>query len=283
MLDARSRRLVVEFTKMTGAGNDFIVVDNRFYHFSGSELAGLARRYCPRRTGIGADGLLALEESGASGLHFRMRYRNADGSLGTMCGNGARCLARYAFHAGMRRDPLRFETDAGIYEARVPEDDALPVRLHLPAPADYRPIAADAHPDLPEGAYAVWTGTEHLVVFVPSVGDVPVATVGPRLRHAAFAEPAGVNVDFVEVEAPGRLRVRTFEKGVEEETLACGTGATAAAVVACLTGRAPGGHVDVRMAGGTLGVGIEGPPMAPDGFYLEGPAETVFRGTIEWG
>jgi diaminopimelate epimerase len=276
-----SRRVDVEFTKMTGAGNDFIVIDNRIYRFPVDALADLARRFCPRRTGVGADGLLALEAAEGPDTHFRMRYHNADGSVGTMCGNGARCLARYAFRSGIRHRPLRFVTDAGVYEADVPDDAAAPVRLHLPAPRGYRMLERGLHPDLPDGGHFIWTGTEHVVVFVPSVDGAPVETAGPELRAAREISGTGANVDFVEVAGPGELRVRTWEKGVEGETLACGTGATAAAVVACLSGRIPAGRVRVRMAGGELAVGVEGDPTEPDRLYLEGPAETVFRGTLE--
>lgn len=256
---------------MSGAGNDFIVLDNRFYFFPVEELSQMAIRYCARRTGIGADGILALEASEVA--DFRMRYLNADGSIGTMCGNGARCLARYAASAGIepaREDtPLRFETDAGSYEAEMlPEG----VRLYIP---DYQGFAAlPADHEGPERCY-LWTGTEHLVVFVESVEEADVAGLGPRLRRTNL--PAGANVNFAEVDGQ-RLRLRTFEKGVEAETLACGTGATAAAAAARLTGRLAGETVDVHMPGGVLTIGFHADGRAR---YLEGPAETVFRGTLE--
>lgn len=273
------RRLVVEFTKMTGAGNDFIVIDNRFYHFSGAELADIARRHCPRRTGIGADGVLAMEE--AEGVDFRMRYLNADGSVGSMCGNGARCLARYARAAGMTAEPLVFLTDAGTYRASVPENSTADVRLYLPPHADYGTRSLDAGVALPDVAHYVWTGTEHVVVFVDRANEAPVAVEGPRLRRDPGLSTHGANVDFVEVAGPDHLRVRTYEKGVEEETLACGTGATAAAVTACLTGRVLPGRIRVDMPGGRLHVGILGDARRPDEFFLEGPADLVFRGSFE--
>jgi diaminopimelate epimerase len=276
-----ARRLVVEFTKMNGAGNDFIVIDNRFYHFSREELSGLARRYCPRRTGIGADGVLALEESSEDNVHFRMLYHNADGSIGSMCGNGARCLARYARAAGLPEPTLRFETDAGLYSADVPDSEEEPVRLHLPRPGGHRTVPELADHSGFDDPHYIWTGTEHLVVFVHSARDTPLQELGPPLRRDANLGPAGANVDFVEVLAPGQLRVRTWEKGVEGETLACGTGATASAVVACLTGRVSGEAIRVHMPGGELTVGIHGPPQSPDSLYLEGAADTVFRGTVE--
>lgn len=266
-MQVRPKTLVVEFTKMSGAGNDFVLLDNRFYHFSMAELSDLAIRYCARRTGIGADGLLALHPSKTA--DFRMVYLNADGSVGTMCGNGARCLARYAFDAGIEKTPLVFETAAGEYQAEVSPET---VRLTIPDYRDFAMLPADG--EGPDRCY-LWTGTEHLVVFVPDVAAADLERLGPALRETN--PPAGANVNFVQVSGPDLL-VRTYEKGVEAETLACGTGATAAAAAARLTGRLDAGEVRVRMSGGDLLVGFR-----PDGRarYLEGPAEYIFRGTLE--
>src|SRR5690606_7040767 len=128
----------VPFTKMHGAGNDFIVLDNRFMHFSAAELAALAQRFCPRRFGVGADGLLALSPSDEPGIDFRMEYVNPDGSRAGMCGNGARCLARFARSAGLEAEPLTFRADAGVYRASVPPEPEAPVRLFVPPPERYR-------------------------------------------------------------------------------------------------------------------------------------------------
>ncbi|HEX7070377.1 MAG TPA: diaminopimelate epimerase, partial [Rhodothermales bacterium] len=128
------RKLVLEFTKMNGAGNDFIVVDNRFYHFSDQELSDLARKLCPRRFAVGADGVLAFSHPREKEHDYRMIYYNADGSRGTMCGNGARCLARFAHDAGMVRDELRFESDAGVYRAIVDGGSDDSVRLFVQPP-----------------------------------------------------------------------------------------------------------------------------------------------------
>ena len=273
--------LVVPFTKMDGAGNDFVVLDNRFLHFTVGELAALAARFCPRRTGIGADGLLALEDDGAA--DFRMRYRNADGSLGTMCGNGARCLARFAAEAGLGARSgdavaLAFETDGGRYRATVP--DAGDVQLDVP---DARGFGrAETAGD--ETVYQIWTGTEHAVLFVDDVGAVDGATLR-RLRHDPAFEPTGANVNAVQVLAPDRVRVRTFEKGVEAETLACGTGAIATALVAHRAGRGGGDGrriVAVEMPGGTLTVGFDADGGELATLTLGGPARAVYAGTLEW-
>jgi diaminopimelate epimerase len=267
MMQGAPKTLVVEFTKMSGAGNDFVVVDNRFYNFSTEELSEMAIRYCARRTGVGADGLLALHASGTA--DFRMVYLNADGSAGTMCGNGARCLARYAFDSGLQRSPLVFETAAGEYQAEVCADT---VRLAIPDYRDFALLPADG--EGPDRCY-LWTGTEHLVVFVSDVAAAGLERLGPALRETN--PPAGANVNFAQVSGRSLL-VRTYEKGVEAETLACGTGAVAAAAAARLTGRLEAAEVRVRMTGGDLLVGFH-----PDGSarYLEGPAEYIYRGTLE--
>ncbi|MEQ9103878.1 MAG: diaminopimelate epimerase [Rhodothermales bacterium] len=278
------RALVVEFTKMNGAGNDFIVIDNRFYHFSDAELQKLAVRYCPRRTGIGADGLLALNASHTA--DWRMRYVNADGSFGTMCGNGARCLAQFARAAGIPASGERsgvpvsnFVTDAGVYAAHVSPEGW--VRLFVPPPRAFRsdvPMAAET--PFPT-ACTIWTGTEHAVVFSDDVARLDLEVYGRPMRYSQALGDAGANVDYVQVTGPSRVKVRTWEKGVEAETLACGTGAVASALVAAHLGLVEGPVVTVVMPGGKLYVGCGGEPLNPTDVHLEGPAESVYRGTIE--
>jgi diaminopimelate epimerase len=284
------RKLVLEFTKMNGTGNDFIVVDNRFYYFSDEELSELAARLCPRRTGIGADGLLAFKPADDEMRHqYRMKYYNADGSLGTMCGNGARCLARFARFAGVDAQELAFESDAGVYRAHAPDAPAAPIRLFVLPPQRFQArIELASQPDADLGpVHYIWTGTEHVVVFVEDVDTAPVAAWGPKLRKDSVLAPAGANVNFVQVLAPGaerepaRLAVRTFEKGVEEETLACGTGAMASAVIARLTGEIEAERVHVQMRGGVLRVGFALDGGEVTDLYLEGAVETVYRGTVE--
>ena len=282
-----ARKFVLEFTKMSGAGNDFIVIDNRFYRFSPADLSTMAARWCPRRTGVGADGLLSLDAPEGSEDHYRMRYFNADGSLGTMCGNGARCLARYGRDAGITGEPLIFTSDAGLYRASVPEDG--PVRLFVPVPRHFNPTPA-LHTDHPFGqgncAY-LWTGTEHLAVFVDDVASVDVAQWGPLLRRDGALGNNGANVNFVALTDPGsstepaRLTVRTFEKGVEAETLACGTGSIASSLITALTRRSDARHFEVQMPGGVLGVGFSGQPDHPEDLYLEGAADVIYRGSLE--
>jgi diaminopimelate epimerase len=273
-----SPSLVVEFTKMHGAGNDFLVLDNRWYRFSEDELSELAATWCPRRFGVGADGLLALDEA-ESDAAYRMRYVNADGSWAAMCGNGARCLARFALQADFDGPELAFETDAGRYYAAESSESPDQIRLYVPPTG---PINLDVPVEsrTPEPVHFVHTGTEHLVTFVPDVEQVPVEEWGPPLRNASHVQPEGANVNFVAVEDDETLRMRTYEKGVEAETLACGTGVLAAAVVAEATERVAANPVTVHTKGGTLTVGTATTSRG-DERYLEGPVVSVFRGSLQ--
>lgn len=271
--------LILEFTKMNGAGNDFIVIDNRFFAFSPDDLSRVASVLCPRGLAIGADGLLAIESRGlADGLDFRMRYYNSDGSSGSMCGNGARCIVRFAADAGIIGEgQTRFLTDAGEYRAvLLPSGD---VRLFVPVPSSFRETEI-AVPETSGVASYIWTGTEHAVCYVPDVEVYPVEEHGRVLRRCREFGAHGVNVNFVHVQdRDGVLNVRTYEKGVESETLACGTGAIASAVVSHLQGRTQSKRTTVKMRGGTLTVGFEIQSDSVQDVYLEGPAITVYRGS----
>ena len=276
------RALIVEFTKMNGAGNDFIVLDNRFYEFSLSELSMLAQQLCPRRTGIGADGVLALAASTHAEADYRMIYVNADGSEGTMCGNGARCLARFARESGFDKKIVYMQTASGLCEVHAPGEEDASVRVYLNAPQNYHnaPNLANQIPNGIRSVHYLWPGTEHLVCLVDNVSQLPVSSWGPALRNDPMLGPAGVNVNFVAIDSNAynkRLHVRTYEKGVEAETLACGTGAIASAVVAYKSGLLISDVYTVQMPGGVLKVGLE-----TDRVYLEGPADKIYRGSMEF-
>jgi diaminopimelate epimerase len=268
------------FTKMAGAGNDFVVLDNRTYRFSDRQLSAIANNICGRRTSVGADGLLALAES-TDGVHdYRMRYFNADGSRATMCGNGARCLARFAAGVGFDRGEMRVESDAGTHRVDVPNDSEQPVRLYMPMPEDRAEIVEPEH--LPDGSmapiYQIWTGTEHVVSFVENLDDIPVTEWGRMVRKDPVFAPAGTNVNFVERRSVQEISVRTYEKGVEAETLACGTGAVASAWTTHLLFAPDISRISVRMPGGRLNVGWD---ISRDELYLEGEARTTFVGAVE--
>lgn len=273
----QAKSLIAEFTKMSGAGNDFVVLDNRFYQFSGSELGAISRHVCRRRHGIGADGVLALAEARSAECDYRMVYYNADGSEGTMCGNGARCLARYARSAGYDRKQVIIETASGAYRADVPPDERAAVRIWFERPKRWQAYF-DLHaerPDFIADMHFLWPGTEHVVCFTDSLSAIDVDIWGPLIRADRALLPAGANVNFAEVIGKSVLRVRTYEKGVEAETLACGTGAVATAAAARWSDRSTSERFAVQMPGGTLHVGLQG-----DSVYLEGPAESVYRGSV---
>jgi diaminopimelate epimerase len=275
---------------MNGAGNDFIVIDNRFYRFTVDELAHIARRFCTRKYGIGADGVLALEEASDGRSDARMRYLNADGSVGSMCGNGARCLARFARLAGIGADPLTLQTDAGIYRADMDGPDES-VRLWMPDPhpsLQLRRVKIDSTGSDEEDVFPIWTGTEHAVCFVADLDHTDVEIRGRRVRRDRQFAPTGVNVDFVQIghadpeQESAVIDVRTFEKGVEAETLACGTGAVAAAIVSASRYYRRASRIDVRMPGGTLSIGFSRDGDKISELYLEGPAVVVYRGSADY-
>lgn len=265
------------FTKMEGAGNDYVYVDALQAPFPLERGAELARRLADRHFGIGGDGLIVLAPSALADA--RMWMWNADGSRGAMCGNGIRCLAKlWHDHGHGRRDALRVETDSGVRAVRLLRDAQGVVvgaqvameRVRVAA----EPAALDAH-GRTWHYHAGDAGNPHAVVFTSEDPEtLPVAEVGAAFQRAA-PFPGGVNVEFVRVTGTDALYQRTFERG-SGETLACGSGATVAAQAAWVTGRASGPRVAVRLRGGTLHVLRDGQNLV-----LEGPARTVFAGETD--
>lgn len=264
------------FTKMTGAGNDFVVVDNRTktLHLNRQQIEKL----CDRHFGIGADGLLAVEP-GENGADFRMRYYNSDGGEAEMCGNGARCFARYARALkGTGVDALSFDTPAGRIHARFIGDD-VEVNLTVPQGLDLNRSVKTGHGNV--SVHSVNTGVPHAVVYVEDAAQVPIVEWGRELRrHDAFA-PKGTNVNFAQLTSDGEILVRTYERGVEDETLACGTGVTAVGIVSHLVHNAPL-PVRIKVKGGdTLQVNFKREGDSLRDVTLRGPATIVFQGEIE--
>lgn len=212
----------IKFVKYHGTGNDFILVEDLYGHFPIQDQEFIAN-LCDRHFGIGADGLILCQPS--SQADFRMRYLNNDGIEATMCGNAMRCLVAY-LHDGMFVDKeCTIESSVGLHSAKIHDGDKVSITLA-------RPRFCKEYPDIHEqGAYHVNTGVDHLVVFVDDVSSVDVATDGEKLRHDSRFLPHGVNVNFVTYSGGDTFSMRTFEKGVEAETLSCGTGAVAAAFV----------------------------------------------------
>ena len=269
------------FTKMQGNGNDFILVDEMEGVVIPDEMkAEFAALYCDRRFGIGGDGVLYMSPSETADL--KMRLFQPDRSEAEMCGNGIRCFARYAVDAGYVRDSCKVETLAGVIPVRMGyHNDTFMAAVDMPAPRfERRDIPSTGDGDYQETidgleVRAVNIGVPHAIVIVDDIGKVDVETLGPKIRHHE-SFPKGTNVDFVQRVGENALRVRTFERGVEGETLSCGTGATAAALILHRLG----------MVGGTVQVETEGGPLIiylQDGAVLEGPAEKVFVGAINFG
>jgi diaminopimelate epimerase len=269
----------LRFTKLSGAGNDFVLVDNRRRIITRPKA--LAQRLCDRRFGIGADGLLLLERSKRA--DYTMKYYNADGTDGGMCGNGGRCIAWYAVAKRIAPRRHRFEALGHVYEAEVRRSE---VSLHM------KDIS---WPGLDEAASAgdrtfryhrIDTGAPHAVLLLPQqalsarLDDIPVEAVGRVLRsHDAFA-PTGTNVDFVEPTGERQIRMRTYERGVEAETLACGTGSIACAVAAHISWGYASPVTVTTASGRTLSVRFRRDGNRFVDVFLAGPAEITFEGTV---
>jgi diaminopimelate epimerase len=265
---------MLNFTKMNGAGNDFVMVDNRDLQHSLSR--DVIAHLCDRHRGIGADGLIAIEPAKTS-ADFRMRYYNADGGEAEMCGNGARCFARFASRVAGKGGSMSFETMAGVITARLLGEE---VQLEMSQPKD---LALDTKLEAigkEQTVHFINTGVPHAVIIVEDAGKVDVRTLGAAIRYHDHFSPKGANANFIEVQGPRLLSVRTYERGVEDETLACGTGVCAAALVhSALTGDAS--PIEVRVRGGeTLKVGFEKVAGGFSKVTLTGPADFVFEGQV---
>lgn len=266
---------MLNFTKMNGAGNDFVLLDNR----AGAvvlEPAAIAR-ICDRHRGVGADGILLVEPAQAGG-DFRMRYYNSDGGEAEMCGNGARCFARFVDRLEPGSGEVSFETLAGMIRARFEGEI---VHLQMSDPTRWRPPVFLDAAGLNFEVHSLNTGVPHAVVFAVELDNLPVENYGTALREHDHFAPAGTNVNFIEPVDAGFIAVRTYERGVEAETLACGTGVVASALVFHRVTRAPS-PINVRVRSGeVLRVAFEG--TAPDvhSVQLIGPADFVFDGTID--
>lgn len=276
------------FIKMNGAGNDFVVLDNRSrqIHLDGRAIA----RLCDRQRGVGADGVLLVEPADSpDAADFRMRYYNADGGEAEMCGNGARCFARFAGrlaggarHGDSLRDELSFQTQAGLIHARL---DGETVRLDMSRPTDGANLGGLRLPDgkILAPAYFLNTGVPHVVVLVAAVAETDVHPLGRAIRYHERFAPRGTNANFIQTVSRNEIVLRTYERGVEGETLACGTGATAAALVHAELNawEGPGTIAVTVRSGDTLHVGFERVgPFQFERVTLGGPAEFVFSGEV---
>jgi diaminopimelate epimerase len=263
----------LNFTKMNGAGNDFVMLDNRdLRHALSRETIA---RICDRHRGVGGDGLIAVEPA-SNGATFKMRYYNADGGEAEMCGNGARCFARFASRLAGTTGSVTFETPAGIIGAELVGEN---VRLAMSVPKSLvlgtELVAADEKLTV----HFLNTGVPHAVVFVEDLDSTDVVRLGRAIRQHAHFAPKGTNANFAAELPGGGIAIRTYERGVENETLACGTGVVAAALIfSRLTGAASPVSVSVR-GGETMQVGFEPVGDSWENVTLTGPADFVFDGT----
>jgi len=256
--------MTIAFNKYQGTGNDFIIIDNRNDVFN-PEDARLVNNLCNRKFGIGGDGLILIGKS--KEYDFEMVYFNSDGFMGTMCGNGGRCAADFAIRSGIAGKTLRFIATDGIHDA-ISEVGLIRLKMN-----DVNKISTVG------GNYFINTGSPHYVIFTGGLNNLDVHNEGKKIRWSQDFQPGGTNVNFVEAEDSG-IYVRTFERGVEDETLSCGTGVTASAIASVLSGHFVSGPINVRTKGGNLRVEFDIVEGQIKDIWLTGPATFVFEGKI---
>jgi diaminopimelate epimerase len=266
---------MLHFTKMNGAGNDFVMIDNRAgdVRLTADQIV----RICDRHRGVGADGVLLIEPA-QNGADFRMRYFNSDGGEAEMCGNGARCFARFAQEVAGTGEELSFETPAGVIRAQLQGEQ---VQLGMSAPRDLRLGLQLEMEGKTWSAHFINSGVPHVMVPVAAIDEIDVKAIGRSIRRDAMFAPKGANVNFLEKRGADAIAIRTYERGVEDETLACGTGVVASALIFAITEDAEG-RISVLVRGGSkLSVGFERDGETFRNVTLTGPAEFVFEGAIE--
>jgi len=263
------------FFKMSGSGNDFIIIDNRNSVIDESSLKSFIRNVCRRKMSVGADGLILIENSDSA--DFKWHYYNADGGRAEMCGNGARCAARFAFMNKIAGPDMSFVTDAGIVHAQVAGDK---VKVKMTDPSELR---HDYIIKLKDGSLTVSsvnTGVPHVVVMMESIDNVDVVGLGREIRlHKKFA-PAGTNVNFITKVKNGAFSIRTYERGVEDETLACGTGSIASALVTAFKFKAGSPLNVITRSGGILTIYYNEENGIFHDIYLEGDARIIYKGQL---
>ncbi len=269
-------QMPVPFVKMSGTGNDFILIDHRKPRLSREVMPEFARLVCRRRFSVGADGLIFIEDSDKA--DFKWLFFNGNGSEAEMCGNGARCAARYAYMQGIAPAHMRFETIAGIIEANVSDVN---VSVLMTEPKDFRMNREVEIEGQTLQLHSVDTGVPHAVLFVDDFEKVDIRKTGSIIRFHPDFMPAGTNVNFVQPLENGSFKVRTYERGVEDETMACGTGAVAGAIIGAVLGMADS-PVDIITSGNdrlSILFDLDGSPAASN-VFLKGLANVVYSGEL---
>lgn len=282
----RKKEKPIPFMKLSGSGNDFILIDNRRWVVEPRRASALAAKVCAHRLSVGGDGLILIERSRRA--DFRWRLFNADGSEAAFSGNGARCAARFAYLKRIAPRRMRFETPAGIVEAELVPDAKralTAVKVRFPDPTGLR-LHLKVQLERPSGgtdtyeAHFLDTGVPHCVYFVDDPDRVDVVGIGRPTRYHPVFQPAGANVNFIKVLDPHRIRIRTYERGVEDETLACGTGSIAAALIASRVAKVESPVTLIPQSGLELTVHFRSCGEAFADVYLEGDARAVSEGQI---
>ena len=274
-LKEKTQNKMIEFYKMSGSGNDFIIIDNRDLSLNVGDLPAFARRVCERKISVGADGLFLIEPSKT--VDFKWQFFNSDGSVAEMCGNGSRCVARYAYLKGIAPKKMSFETLAGIISAEV-NDDVVKVRLTDPSPLKIaQTIMLNGRECILD---CIDTGVPHTVAFVDSVETCAVVGTGRQIRHHEHFAPRGTNADFAEVLDRHKMKVRTYERGVEDETLACGTGDVAAVLAAASRGLVETPVDVIVQSGETLRIYFTKKGDRFGDIYLEGKVKIIYQGLL---
>ena len=267
----------IPFMKLSGAGNDFVIINNlsQVVDSTDSEFMNFVTKVCQRRMSVGADGVLLVEPN--EDVDFRMRYFNADGGEVETCGNGARCISKFAYLKGIVSKQMRFLTNAGIYEAEIVGDN---VKVGMSDPTDIR-INVPLY--LEDGVHDVGfanSGVPHVVFFVDDLETIDVFDLGQQTRYHDDFKPAGTNTNFINIHSQELIEIRTYERGVENETLACGTGSIASAIVSASLGKVKS-PVSVKTASGViLKIHFDLENDAAKNVYLEGDARVIFAGEL---
>jgi len=265
----------INFFKMSGSGNDFIIIDNRENVVEEKKLSDFILSVCRRKMSVGADGLILIEN--AEGIDFKWRFFNSDGSRAEMCGNGARCAARFAYLNKIAGPKMSFETDAGIVLAQVDNDL---VKIKLTEPKDLKHDFTIDTDSGPVTASSINTGVPHVVVPVDNIDDVEVVKLGRKIRYHEKFAPAGTNVNFYCPVNEDKIKIRTYERGVEDETLACGTGAVASALVYANKTNIKSPVSVMTKSGGWLSVYFESKTDVFFNIYLKGDARVIYKGEM---
>lgn len=267
----------INFYKLTAAGNDFVLIDNRNDLIPENEHSSLALKLCDRRYCIGGDGLILLEKSNKA--DFRMRYYNSDGSHASMCGNGGRSIARFAYELGIVKTNMNFETDAGLITAEIKSDTVVNLALYDP-----KDLKLDINLEIDGKNFEISclnTGVPHAVIFVNDIEKIDVFKYGRLIRYHEYFAPAGTNVNFVEIAKDNTIFVRTYERGVEDETLACGTGVTASSIISALKGKVSVPVKIITRGKDNLSVSCTFENSKISNVFLEGPAIVTFTGAVK--